>query len=139
MLGARNPANHLAVIRNWDTFTLLVSKHPILDGARLKKFAHNRNFDLVFLPGITVEQANRFNKFDAPYHFVEINRLASAYQQNEEDAYFKSYFLDIRPQSDNRPFPGRYLKWLRIRSLYRTLGSRLYALLMSGEVVVSAT
>ena len=137
MLGARNPANHLAVIRNWDTFTLLVSKHPILDGARLKKFAHNRNFDLVFLPGITVEQANRFNKFDAPYHFVEINRLASAYQQNEEDAYFKSYFLDIRPQSDNRPFPGRYLKWLRIRSLYRTLGSRLYALLMSGEVVVS--
>jgi hypothetical protein len=137
MLGARNPANHLAVIRNWDTFTLLVFKHPILDREHLEKFAHNLNFDLVFLPGITVEQANRFNKFDAPYHFIEINRLASAYQQNKEDAYFKSYFLDIRPQSDNRPFPGRYLKWLRIRSLYRTLGSRLYALLMSGEIVVS--
>jgi hypothetical protein len=108
-----------------------------LDREHLEKFAHNLNFDLVFLPGITVEQANRFNKFDAPYHFIEINRLASAYQQNKEDAYYKSYFLDIRPQSDNRPFPGRYLKWLRIRSLYRTLGSRLYALLMSGEIVVS--
>jgi hypothetical protein len=137
MLGTRNPASHIAVIRNWDTFTLLVSKQPILDAAPLRKFVHDRNFDLVFLPGITIEQANRFNKFDAPYHFIEINRLASAYQQNEEDAYFKSYFLDIRPQSDNRPFPGRYLKWLRIRSLYRTLGSRLYALLMSGEIVVS--
>ena len=137
MTGARNPGNHLAIIRNWDTFTLLVSKQPFLEGARLEKFARNRNFDLVFLPGITAEQANRFNKFDAPFHFVEINRLAAAYLRGEENAYFKSYFLDIRPQSDNRPFPGRYLKWLKIKSLYRTLGSRLYALLMSGEIVVS--
>ncbi len=137
MTGARNPGNHLAIIRNWDTFTLLISKQPFLEGARLEKFARNRNFDLVFLPGITAEQANRFNKFDAPFHFVEINRLAAAYLRGEENAYFKSYFLDIRPQSDNRPFPGRHLKWLKIKSLYRTLGSRLYALLMSGEIVVS--
>ncbi len=137
MTGAQNPANHLAIIRNWDTFTLIVSKQPLLEGARLEKFATNRNFDPVFFPGITAEQANRFNKFDAPFHFVEINRLADAYLQGEENAYFKSYFLDIRPQSDNRPFPGRYLKWLKIGSLYRTLGSRLYALLMSGEIVVS--
>jgi MFS family permease len=136
MSGARNPANHLAVIRNWDTFTLLVSKQPFWDAARLEKFARNRNFDLVFLPGITAGQANRFNKFDAPYHFNEINRLASAYLRGEENAYFKSYFLDIRPQSDNRPFPGRYLKWRKIESLYRTLGSRFYAMLMSGEIVV---
>ena len=135
--GAQNPANHLVVIRNWDTFVLLVFKQPLLDAARLEKFARDRNFDLVFFPGITPEQANRFNKFDVPYHFVEMNRLAAAYQQGEENAYFKSYFLDIRPQSDNRPFPARHLKWLKIRSLYRTLGSRLYALLMSGEIVVS--
>ena len=137
MAGARNPANHLTIIRNWDTFTLLISKQPFLEGARLEKFARNRNFDLVFLPGITAEQANRFNKFDAPFHFIEINRLAAAYLRGEENAYFKSYFLDIRPQSDNRPFPGRHLKWLKIKSLYLTLGSRLYALLMSGEIVVS--
>jgi len=137
MLGVLNPASHLAVIRNWDTFTLLVSKQPFLDGARLETFSRNRNFDLVFLPGITAGQANRFNKFDAPYHFLEINRLASAYLRGEENAYFKSYFLDIRPQSDNRPFPGRHLKWLKIESLYRSLGSRLYAMLMSGEIVVS--
>jgi hypothetical protein len=137
MTGALNPADHLAVIRNWDTFTLLVSKQPFSDGAPLEKFAVNRNFDCVFFPGIKAEQANRFNKFDAPYHFVEINRLASAYRRGEENAYFKSYFLDIRPQSDNRPFPGRYLKWLKIKFLYRTLGSRLYAMLMSGEIVVS--
>ena len=137
MIGAKNPESHLAILRNWDTFTLLVFKKPLQELTRLKRFARNLNFDLVYLPGITSDQANRFNRFDAPYHFIEINRLASAYLHGNEQAYFRSYLLDIRPQSDNRPFPGRYLKWLKLTSLYRTLGSRLYALLMSGEIVVA--
>ena len=137
MMGARNPETHLAILRNWNTLTLLISKNPLQDVTRLEHFARNLNFDLVYLPGITSEQANRFNKFDAPYHFIEINRLASAYLNAREEAYFSSYLLDIRPQSDNRPFPGRHLKWLKLKLLYRTLGSRLYALLMSGEIVVA--
>ena len=137
MTGARNPETHLAILRNWDTFTLLVSKRPLQDVTRLEHFARNLNFDLVYLPGMTSDQANRFNKFKAPYHFIEIKRLASAYLNGKENAYFRSYLLDIRPQSDNRPFPGRQLKWLKLKLLYRTLGSRLYALLMSGEIVVA--
>ena len=135
-MGARNPANHLAIIRNWDTFTLLVFKLPFQQTRRLEAFAKDLNFDIVFLSGSTSDQANRFNKFDAPYHFIEVNRLATAYREGQEMAFFRSYLLDVQPQSDNRPFPGRYLKWPKIKSLYRTLGSRLYALLMSGEIVV---
>jgi hypothetical protein len=135
--GAGNPETHLAILRNWDTFTLLVSKKPLQDVTRLEHFARNLNFDLVYLPGITSDQANRFNKFDAPYHFIEIDRLASAYLNGKEKAYFRSYLLDIQPQLDDRPFPGRHLKWLKLKLLYRTLGSRLYALLMSGEIVVA--
>ena len=135
-MGARNPANHLAIIRNWDTFTLLVFKSPFQQTKRLEAFAKDLNFDIVFLSGSTSDQANRFNKFDAPYHFIEVNRLATAYREGQEMAFFRSYLLDVQPQSDNRPFPGRYLKWPKIKSLYRTLGSRLYALLMSGEIVV---
>jgi hypothetical protein len=131
-----HPARHLAVIRSWDTFTLLISKAS-LDAVRLEKFARDRNFDIVFLPGISSESANRFNKFEVPFHFMEINRLASAYRMGTENAYFNSYLLDVKPQSDDRPFPGRHLRWLKIKSLYRTLGSRLYALLMSGEIVVA--
>jgi len=134
---ARNPENHLAVLRNWDTFTLLIAKNPLKDVNRLEEFARKLNFDLVYLPGMTADQANRFNKFEAPYHFIEINQMASAYRNRKEETYFRSYLLDIRPQSDNRPFPGRHLKWLKLKSLYRTLGSRLYALLMSGEIVVA--
>jgi MFS family permease len=138
LTGAPNPADHLAILRNWDTFTLLVSKQPLqgTTTTHLKKFAENLNFDIVFLPRITSDQANRFNKFDEPYHSIEVNRLAAAYRKGQEKAYFRSYLLDIQPQSDNRPFPGHYLKWPKAKLLYQSLGSRLYALLMSGEVVV---
>ena len=135
-LAATDPASHLAILRNWDTFVLIISKKPLRNTARLKAFAAEHNFDVVYLTGLTSDQANRFNQFDAPYHFNEIHQLAAAYRQGTENAYFKSYLLDVRPQSDNRPFPGRYLKWLKIKTLYQTLGSRLYALLMSGELVI---
>jgi hypothetical protein len=94
------------------------------------------NFDLVFLPGITKEMVNRFNIFDAPYHFFEIKTLAEAYRSGTEKAYFKSYPIDVAPQPDNRPFPGRFLKWNRLKSLYKITGSRFYSLFMSGEIVV---
>jgi hypothetical protein len=136
-IGAEHPEAHLAVLRNWDIFSLLVSKQPLANTTRLLDFARNLNFDMVFLSGMTPDHANRFNKFQAPYHFIEINRLAAAYFKGNEKTYFRSYLLDIQPQTDDRPFPGRFLKWRKLNSLYRTLGSRLYALLMSGEIVVS--
>ncbi|MGB2929538.1 MAG: hypothetical protein WBB70_11565 [Desulfobacterales bacterium] len=132
-----NPEQHIAVLRNWSTFTLIVSVKPFNDTAVLKDFARNMNFDLVYLPGITKEMVNRFNMFDAPYHFFEINRLAEAYRSGTEKAYFETYPLDVAPQSDSRPFPGRFLKWSKLKTLYKMTGSRFYSLFMSGEIVVS--
>lgn len=132
-----NPEQHIAVLRNWSTFTLIVSVKPFNDTVVLKDFARNMNFDLVYLPGITKEMVNRFNMFDAPYHFFEINRLAEAYRSGTEKAYFETYPLDVAPQSDSRPFPGRFLKWSKLKTLYKMTGSRFYSLFMSGEIVVS--
>ncbi|MBW2681231.1 MAG: hypothetical protein JRD01_10885 [Deltaproteobacteria bacterium] len=132
----KNPEQHIAILRNWSTFTLVVSVKPFNDMAALKDFAQNMNFDLVFLPGITKEMVNRFNIFDAPYYFFEINRLAEAYRSKTEKAYFETYPLDVAPQSDSRPFPGRFLKWSKLKALYKMTGSRFYSLFMSGELVV---
>ena len=131
-----NPEQHIAVLRNWSTFTLIVSVKPFNDTAVLKDFARNMNFDLVFLPGITKEMVNRFNMFNAPYHFFELNRLAKAYRSGTEHAFFKTYPLDVKPQSDSRPFPGRFLKWSKLKALYKMTGSRFYSLFMSGEIIV---
>ncbi|MBW2197448.1 MAG: hypothetical protein JRF58_06225, partial [Deltaproteobacteria bacterium] len=44
---------------------------------------------------------------------------------------------DVSPQTDNRPFPYRFLKWKRLKVLYKMTGSRFYSLFMSGELIVT--
>jgi hypothetical protein len=134
--GIENPGQHLAILRNWDTFTLLVSQSAI-DAQIISDFAGRRNFDLVFLDGITPDMVNRFNVFDKPYHFQTITQLSAAYQTGAESDFFRSYFLDVSPQSDDRPFPSRFLKWPKIKLLYESLGSRRYTLMLSSEFVVA--
>ncbi|MFC1829392.1 hypothetical protein ACFL0O_07265 [Thermodesulfobacteriota bacterium] len=131
------PERCIAMLRNWDTFTLLVCVKPFQNTEALKDFAQKLNFDMVFLPGITQEMANKFNMFDEPFHFLQINRLAAAYRSGMEDDFFQHYVLDVSPQTDHRPFPDRFLKWSRLKDIYKITGSRLYSLLLSGEIVVT--
>ena len=130
------PGKHLALLRNFDTFTLLVSKSQV-NIQRVIEFCGQNNFDMVSIEGMQRDMANRFNVFDEPYHFQKISQLAAAYQSGRQDDFFRMYLLDIAPQSDRRPFPGKFLKWPKAISLYKSLGSRFYVLLMSGEIVIS--
>ena len=130
------PGEHLALLRNFDTFTLLVSKSQV-NIRRVIEYCRRHNFDPVFLEKMQRDIANKFNVFDEPYHFQKINQLSAAYQSGRQDDFFRMYLLDIAPQSDSRPFPGRFLKWPMVISLYKSLGSRFYILLMSGEIVIS--
>lgn len=135
LLGIENPDRHTAILRNWGTVTLLVTKND-MDISAVKKYARDGNFDVVYLPGVSLKMANRFNVFDAPYHFLEVDRFVQAFQSGTEAAFFRSYLLDVAPQTDSRPFPGRFLKWKRLKDIYKSTGSRFYSLLMSGEIVV---
>ncbi|MBU4288469.1 MAG: hypothetical protein KKI12_09910 [Proteobacteria bacterium] len=136
-LGIKNPEYHIVIMRNWGTFTMIVSAQPLQDTSIIEKFARARNFDLVYTHDISPDMPNRFNIFDKPYHFLEIRRLEQAYKSGTEKAYYKNYFLDVAPQSDNRPFPSRFLKWSGLKNLYKTTGSRPYSIIMSGEIVVA--
>jgi hypothetical protein len=131
-----NPEMHIAVLRNWDTFTLLVSQSSI-PAESVIEFAGHLNFDVVYLNNLPREMANKNNVFNEPYHYQEIRQLATAYKFGNEKDFFKSYLLDIEPQSDRRPFPGRILKWSNLRLLYHSLGSQPYVLLMSSEIVIA--
>ena len=135
--GTENPEQHIAVLRNWNTYTLIVSAKRLKDTQTIKDFARNLNFDLVHLPDMTQEMANRFNIFDSPYHYFEIKRLAEAYRLGTQKIYFDTYFLDVASQTDNRPFPGRFIKWPKLKMLYQMTGSRFYSLFMSGEIIVA--
>ena len=80
------PGEHLALLRNFDTFTLLISKSQV-NIRRVIEFCRQNNFDPVFLEGMQRDMANRFNVFDEPYHFQKINQLASAYQSGRQNDF----------------------------------------------------
>ncbi len=137
--GADRPADHLALLRSWDTYTLLVSARPLsvdeIDG--LRGFAGEMNFDLVHLPGLSESDANRFNVHDAPYYFRAVREMIRTRNAGQGDRFFRDYPLDVVPQTDRRPFPGRFLKWSRLDEIHGSMGGRMYSLLLSGEIVVA--
>jgi hypothetical protein len=135
--GRENPEKHMVVLRNWDTYTMLVSRRPIEKKKAILQFARQYNFDIVFMDDMSLNSVNRFNIFTDPFYYQEIDQLRRAYAAGEEDRFFSRYFLDVRPQTDHRPFPNRFLKWPKLKSLYQSTGSRLYTLLMSGEIVIA--
>jgi hypothetical protein len=132
--GVREPSDHLAVIRNWDTYTLLVSRRP-LAGATLHPlldFAGAMGFDMDWFPGIGEGDTNRFNRLPGAPFFEAFSALAGG------SDFAKDYFLDVAPQGDGRPFPNRFIKWTRLPEFFRSTGGRTYTLFLSGEMVVAA-
>jgi hypothetical protein len=138
--GVERPGEHIVVIRGWDSYTLLLSPSPFRQPEleSIREFCRQRNFDPVFYDGIEEREVNRFNRFQEPYHYREIQALYRALERGEAEQYFRGYYLDIAPATDDRPFHSRFTRWLEIGDLYRTTGSRLYSLLLSGETVVLA-
>ncbi|MCX7039511.1 MAG: hypothetical protein NT005_10330 [Spirochaetes bacterium] len=132
--GIGDPQEHLAVIRNWDTCSILVSRLPVAGPglARLEAFAARLGFDLDYFPGITPDKIDRFNRYGRPF-------FADAYRDLVGDPSFVArYPLDVAPQGDDRPFPSRFLRWSRIGDFYRITGERVYLLFLSGELIAAA-
>jgi hypothetical protein len=136
--GIENPGRHIALLRGWDSYTLLCSPSAFQRSALsdLRGFCRERNFDLVFFEGIGQEEANRFNSFAEAFHFREVQKLYRALQGNREQDYFRGYYLDIAPARDDRPFHSRFTRLSKLRALFRSTGSRFYTLFLSGETIV---
>ncbi len=62
-IGAAEPGRQLALLRGWNTTTLLVNNGPLSDAdiARLRHFAEARSFDLGYCPGMERGEADRFS------------------------------------------------------------------------------
>ncbi|OLQ74059.1 hypothetical protein BIT28_19430 [Photobacterium proteolyticum] len=133
----KDPLHHLVLLRNWGIFTLVVSKNPIENIKTPMDFAERLNFDIVYIRDMQSSLANRFNSFELPHHYLAIDNLLQHYREKRDKQFFDDYLLDAAPQDDNRPFPGRFIKWDRLGDLYQSMGSRPYSMLLSGEVVIA--
>ena len=126
--GVREPRRHLYILRNWNSYCLLVSACPFEPGdyAALKTFTENMGFDPVYYEGITIHDVNRYNVFEKPYHWLAMVRSLTGN---------KSVF-NTRPRSDAAPYVSSFLRPRFLKESSTALGGRSHILLCSGEILV---
>ena len=116
-------SRHVAVIRSWDTLTLLMKRSALTqqDIKRIKTFAGDKRFDLVYFPGIRPEESNVFIKQPGNEYAGAFGRLLD---KNMQTQFMADYLFDIRPVSDEMPFFHYYMKLENIKEIYRVMGEK---------------
>jgi hypothetical protein len=121
--GIRDISRHVAAIRSWDTLTMVMKKSALTleDIRRIKTFAREMRFDLVYYPGIRPEESNVHIKMQGNEYFEAFQRLMNKETGNR---FMADYLFDIQPISDEKPFFHYYLKVKNIKAIYRMMGEK---------------
>jgi spermidine synthase len=135
--GIEDPGRYLAMIRSWNTTTLLVgerafSAHQI---EKLRGFSSERWYDLVWHPGMDRSEANRFNRLQEPW----FHDAAASLLGEERDRFLDDYKFNIRPATDDRPHFFQFLKWRVLPEILALRGQGGLPLLEQGYLIIVAT
>ncbi|HYG87831.1 MAG TPA: hypothetical protein VD978_16350 [Azospirillum sp.] len=135
--GVAEPGQRLAMLRGWQTVTLIVKNGDLTaeDCAAVRAFAEARSFDLVHLPGMTAAEANRFNRLDQD----DFHAGAQALLGPDRDAFIARYKFDLRPATDDRPYFGDFFRWRALPEILALRAPGGAGLLEWGYLVLAAT
>ncbi len=125
----------LALIRSWETVTLLAKKSP-WSAAQLRKvreFSDSRGFDLCYLPGLEAEEVNQFHILPRPYYFEGAKELLSPVK----DRYIEDYLFALDAPTDDRPYFNHFIRWRCLPELRAQLKGRLPAFLELGSLMLA--
>ncbi|CAN7454626.1 SAM-dependent methyltransferase [Pararhizobium sp. LjRoot238] len=135
--GVAESGRHLALIRSWNTATLLVAKSPFTgeDVAAIRGFAAENFFDISWAPGISASDVNRYNQLDQEYLYEGALALLGP----ERADFTERYKFDIAPATDNRPYFFDFFRWRALPELLmlRTQGGA--AMLDWGYLILVTT
>ena len=135
--GVADPGRQLALIRSWKTTTLLVKNGPFQpeELTTIREFAAERSFDVAYLPGISPEEANRYNILERPYFYEAATALAGP----ERQAFIDAYKFNIEPASDDRPYFFDFFRWRFLPELLALRTQGAAAMLDMGYLILFAT
>lgn len=130
------PRNSVAVIRSWNTATLLFGRDPLsaADLEALEQFAAERSFDIDVPP-----RASRaaFNVLDRPY-LAEAATAAFGETRQRRD-FLNHYKFDISPARDDRPFFFHFFRWRALPELIGLRDRGGASLIQTGYLVAVVT
>ncbi|MFQ5971150.1 MAG: SAM-dependent methyltransferase, partial [Alphaproteobacteria bacterium] len=131
------PARRLAMIRGWNTTTLVVKNGPLSgqDIDEIRRFADERAFDLVFYPGMTRAEANRWNVLGSPMLYDGAQALVG----RDRFGFIERYKFDLRPATDDRPYFHDFFRWRALPDLLELRSRGGAGLIDWGYLIVVAT
>lgn len=108
------PAARVAVIRTWNTVTILASRAVLSDRqmVAIRDFCRTRAFDLDWLPDIDPQEINRINVLERPYLHEAIEEI----WQGLPHGHLGLFHLD--PATDDRPWFGHFFRWTSFSALW---------------------
>jgi len=111
--------SHIALIRGWNTATLLVKNGDFGAGeiAELRRYCDERSFDLDYAPGLRREETNQLNVLDEPYLFDAATALLGGEASRRQ--YFERSKFNVRPATDERPYFSHSFRWRALPELLR--------------------
>ena len=135
--GVEEPGQQLAMIRSWNTTTLLVrnGRFEAEHIDTIRRFAQSRSFDTVYYPGMPAAEANRFNRLEQPYLY----EAAVALLGSQRDAYIDRYKYAIRPATDDRPYYFHFFRWQSLPEILALRARGGAGLIEWGYLVLAAT
>ncbi len=115
-IGITEPGRQLAMIRSWNTSTLLIKRGEFSadDIALIREFARSRSFDTAFYPSMPASAANRFNLLEQAFLYDGITALLG----EDADEFVARYKFYIAPATDNRPYFFHFLKWSALPEIF---------------------
>jgi len=115
------PDSRLAAFRGYNTGTIVVKATPLTPTELeiIRGFTNSRAFDLVYVPGISSEELNRFNILPEPVYYQTFNALLTA---PDRETWYASYAYEVTPPTDDRPFFGHFFKWSQAPQILSELG-----------------
>jgi hypothetical protein len=135
--GIEAPELQLALIRSWQTSTLLIKNGAFsaAELSRIREFSQQRSFDIAYLPDIGPEEVNRFNRLATPMFYQATISLLG----DDHGAFIEDYKFDLRPATDNRPYFHHFFKWETFRELFQLRSQGAMPLMEWGYLILVAT
>ncbi len=132
-----DPGHQLALIRGWQTSTLLVKKGALTaaDLDRLRAFCESRGFDPAWFPGIDADEVNRHHRVPRPWLYEG----AIAMLGDDAEHFLVNYKFRIAPATDDRPYFFHFFRWPLLAELMSLRGQGGLTLLDTGYLVLVGT
>ncbi|MFP4057875.1 MAG: spermidine synthase [Candidatus Brocadiia bacterium] len=136
--GVDDVASHLAFVRaGWSTATIVASRQPLTEAqvGAIRRFCEERSFDLVWVPGMEPQEANRHHKLPDPVYARTARELLS----DERREFIDAYPLDITPTTDDRPYHALSVRGRALRGVLAEPTKARLSMIEWGYVVLLAT